>query len=91
MWETQRRIVSGRPPLPAHRRREAVRGQAEQQKIAPTCEKTVRGQVHLWWRGEMNESLRPQRIGPMRTLFPGNCPLTGSAEVNKGVSVTGHG
>jgi hypothetical protein len=47
--------------------------------------------VHLRWRGEMNESLRPQRIGPMRTILPGNCPLTGSAEVNKGVSVTGHG
>lgn len=91
MWETQRRIVAGRPRLPAHRRREAARVQTEQQKIAPTCEKAVRGQVHLLRRGEMNEPLRPQRIGPMRTIFPGKCPLTGSTEVNKGVSVTGHG
>ncbi len=91
MWETQRRIVAGRPWLPAHRCPEPVRIQTQQQKVAPTCEKTVRGQMHLLWRGEMNEALRPQRIGPMRTILPGKCPLTGSAEVNKGVSVTGHG
>ncbi len=91
MWETQRRIVTGCPRLPAHRRREAARVQTEQQKIAPTCEKPVSGQVHLLRRGEMNEAFRPQRIGPMLPIFPGKCPLTGSAEVNKGVSVTGHG
>ncbi len=91
MWETQRGIVAGRPRFPAHRRPEPLRVQPEEKKIAPTCEKPVRGQVHLLWRGEMNEPLRPQRIRPMRTAFPGKCPLTGSTEVNKGVSVTGHG